>query len=164
MSKPAKKRELTGRAVLLWLVVFFGVVFAINGVLVRAAISTFGGVETASSYQAGLRFERDVAIAQRQDALHWQVAGKIARDGAGNAVLSVSARDEKGAPLTGLEARARLVHPADERRDHAIAMQAAGAGAFRGATQTAAGQWDLLIELYRGDERLFRSTSRVTLN
>ena len=164
MSKPAKKRELTGRAVLLWLVTFFGVVFAINGVLVRAAISTFGGVETASSYQAGLQFERDVAIAERQDALHWQVAGKITRDGAGKAVLTVSARDEKGAPLTGLEARARLVHPADERLDHVIAVQMAGAGAFSGSAQTAAGQWDLLIELYRGDTRLFRSMSRVTLN
>ena len=43
-------REVTGRHVLLSLVSFFGVVFAINGALVRAAISTFGGVETASSY------------------------------------------------------------------------------------------------------------------
>ena len=48
-AKQKQARILTGRAVLLWLVAFFGVVFAVNGVLVQAAISTFGGVETTSS-------------------------------------------------------------------------------------------------------------------
>ena len=62
--EPAKKpqRELTGGKVLLWLVAFFGVVFVVNGVLVRAAISTFGGVETLSSYKAGLQFEQEVGL------------------------------------------------------------------------------------------------------
>jgi nitrogen fixation protein FixH len=46
---PRRPRKLTGRHVLLGLVAFFGVVFAVNAVLVRAAISTFGGVETVSS-------------------------------------------------------------------------------------------------------------------
>ena len=77
---PRRSRELTGRHVLVGLLVFFGVVFAVNGVLVRAAISTFGGVETASSYKAGLRYEHEVAVAERQDALHWQVSGTLARD------------------------------------------------------------------------------------
>ena len=59
---------------------FFGVVFAVNAVMVKAATSTFGGVETSSSYKAGLMFEQDVARAEQQDALHWQVGGKLARD------------------------------------------------------------------------------------
>jgi len=162
--KQKRPGELTGAKVLLWLVAFFGVVFAVNGVLVQAAISTFAGVETSSSYQAGLQFESDVATAQRQDALHWQVGGKLTRDRAGLAVLDVTARDAKGAPLAGLTARARLVHPANEHLDHVIPVQASGAGAFHGAAEAQAGQWDLVIDLYRGDARLFRSQSRVTLN
>src|SRR5208337_3330910 len=71
----SRRRELTGGKVLLWLVAFFGVVFAVNGVLVHAAISTFGGVETLSSYKAGLQFEQEAGLAQRQDAPHWQVSG-----------------------------------------------------------------------------------------
>ncbi len=137
-SRP-RARELTGRMVLLWLVVFFGVVFAVNAVLVRAAISTFGGVETTSSYKAGLQFEQDVATAQRQDALHWQVSGKLARDAAGQAALDVEARDANGAPLTGLTADARLAHPANERLDHIIPVQPAGAGRFHGQAVGAAG-------------------------
>jgi nitrogen fixation protein FixH len=63
-----KPRELTGRKVLLYLVVSFGIVFAVNGYMVKAAISTFGGVETQSSYKAGQQFENEVAIAERQAA------------------------------------------------------------------------------------------------
>ncbi len=161
--KRKQPQELTGRMVLLWLVAFFGVVFAVNGVLVRAAISTFGGVETASSYKAGLQFEQDVAVAQRQDALHWRVDGKLTRDDAGQALLDISARDAQGAPLTGLTAVARLVHPADARLDHAIPLSRTGAGAFHGEAQAQPGQWELIVDLYRSDDRLFRSRSRVTL-
>ena len=101
MSTHRKTRELTGKHVLFCLLGFFGVVFAVNGVLVKAAISTFGGVETSSSYKAGLMFEQEVARAGQQDELHWQVVGKLARDKAGEAVLDISARDAKGVPLTG---------------------------------------------------------------
>ncbi len=161
--KPKPVRHLTGRHVLFWLVGFFVIVFAVNGVLVRAAISTFGGVETASSYQAGLQFEREVAVVERQDALHWQVSGKLTRDGAGQAVLDVTARDAQGAALAGLTARALLAHPADERLDHVIDIRPVAAGVFHGQAAAQPGQWDLIVDLYRGGQRLFRSQSRVTL-
>jgi nitrogen fixation protein FixH len=162
-SVQKKPRVLTGRAVLLWLVGFFVFVFAVNAVLVRAAISTFGGVETLSSYKAGLLFEHEAGLAQRQDALHWQVTGKLTRDRAGAAQLDVTARDAQGVPLVGLTAHARLAHPADDRLDHVIAVRAVATGAFHGAAQAQPGQWELIIDLYRGDQRVFRSRSRVTL-
>lgn len=164
MRKSKKPREVTGRTVLLSLVAFFGVVMAVNIVMVKAATSTFGGVETTSSYKAGLMFEREVALAERQDAQHWKIGGTLKRDRAGDAVLNVTARDEKGAPLTGLRAVARLAHLADERLDHVIPLDRTGAGEFRGRTQAQRGAWELLLDLYRGDERVFRSRSRVTLN
>jgi len=159
--KPA--RELTGRVVLFWLLGFFGVVFAVNAALVQAATSTFGGLETGSSYKAGLMFTQELASAQRQDARHWHVDGTLTRDRAGDAVLEFSARDRQGAALTGLTALARLAHPADARLDHAIPLNRTGAGAFHGEVQAQPGQWELIVDLYRGDDRLFRSRSRVTL-
>ena len=137
--------------------------FAVTGVLVQAAISTFGGVETLSSYKAGLLFEQEAGLAQRQDALHWQVSGALARNAAGEAMLDVTARDAQGAPLKGLTADARLAHPADDRLDHVIEIGAVGDGVFHGTTSAQAGQWELIIDLYRGDQRVFRSHSRVTL-
>ena len=157
------KRELTGRAVLLWIVGFFAVIFVVNGVLVQAATSTFRGMETGSSYKAGLLFKADVESAQRQQDLHWQVDGKLLRDRAGEAVLEFSARDAKGAALTGLTAAARLAHPADARLDRTMELKSAGGGVFRGEADAQPGQWELIVDLFRGDERVFRSRSRVTL-
>src|SRR3990170_2587527 len=94
-------RELTGRAVLVCFLGFFGIVFAANALLVQVATSTFGGLETGSSYKAGLMFTREMAQAERQRALRWQVDGKLVRDRAGDAVLDISARDARGVPLAG---------------------------------------------------------------
>ena len=59
-------REVTGRMVLVCLVAFFAVVAGVNAVMIRAAVSTFGGVETESAYQAGLAFARRPPRPQRR--------------------------------------------------------------------------------------------------
>lgn len=158
-----KQRELTGRAVLLWLVGFFAVIFAVNGWLVQAATSTFGGLETDSSYKAGLMFEREVAKAERQQELNWQVDGALVRGRGGATVLNISVRDTQGQPVDGLTADARLAHPADSRLDHVIRLDTAGAGRFHGADSAQPGQWELIVDFYRANERVFRSKSRITL-
>jgi nitrogen fixation protein FixH len=160
---PSRPHELTGRKVLLLLVGFFVLVFAVNGIMVHAAISTFGGVDTPSSYHAGLVFESEVAKAEHQQALHWQVDGKLKRESGGEVVLDISVRDAQGAPVTGLSADARLAHPADERLDHVIPVARNGAGRFHGESKAKPGQWELIVDFYRGGDRLFRSRSRVTL-
>ena len=38
-----------------------------------------------------------------------------------------------------------------------------GAGEFHGAVQAQAGQWELIIDLDRGGDRVFRSRSRISL-
>jgi nitrogen fixation protein FixH len=163
MTQPKKPHELTGRAVLVWLVGFFAVIFAVNGWLVQAATSTFGGLETPSSYKAGLMFESEVARAERQQALRWHVDGKLTRDRTGDAVFDVSVRDAQGAPVTGLSADATLAHPADARLDRVIHLSRIGAGEFHGQANGHSGQWELIIDFYRDHERVFRSRSRVTL-
>src|SRR4029078_2058844 len=164
MRPPHMPRELTGKHVLICFVAFFGIVFAVNAVMVKAAMSTFGGVQTTSSYKAGLMFGQDVAQAETQHALHGRVSGKLARDGAGNTVLDISVRDPKDMPVGGLAAQARLGHPADERRDHLIALNDASGGRFHGVTRAEPGQWELIVDLYKNDARVFRSRSRVMLN
>jgi nitrogen fixation protein FixH len=56
-----------------------------------------------------------------------------------------------------------LIHPNDRRRDRAMAMHAEGPGRFRGILAPLPGQWDLVIELSRGGQRLFRSRERIIL-
>jgi nitrogen fixation protein FixH len=159
----APRRPISGRMVLLCFIGFFGVVAAVNAVMIRAATSTFSGVETGSSYKAGLAFKNELAAARAQDALHWQVSGRLWRQGARQASVEITALDQNGAPLSGLALTARLAHPTDARRDHELPVSGAGAGLFRGVIEAGPGQWDLIVDLWRADERLFRSKSRVIL-
>ena len=154
--------QVTGRMVFVGLVAFFGVVLGVNAIMIHAAISTFGGVETESSYRAGLAFAREAATVAAQDARHWTVTAKAAIEGNAT-VVEVTARDPSGQPLSNLAAAALLVHPTDRRADHAVPLVSQGGGHFRGTTAASAGQWDLVIELSRDDERLFRSKNRVWL-
>jgi len=161
--EPARPpRRLTGRMVLLWLLAFFGVVFAVNGVMIHESLSTFGGVDTESAYQAGRMFEHDVAMAKAQDARQWRVDAKVTPSPDG-ARLEVIARDAAGAPLRGMDASAVFERPTDRRLDRNVAIAEDAPGRFHGSADVAPGQWDLVIELSRQGEQLFRSKNRIVL-
>src|SRR5262245_56404798 len=156
------RKELSGRTVLFSLITFFVVVAGVNGIMITAAVKTFGGVETESSYKAGLAFAREIAAANVQESRHWQVRAAVVRSG-DDARVDVTARDAGDRPLGDLTALVRLAHPTDRRLDQTVAMTADGAGRFRGSATYVAGQWDLVIDLDRGGERMFRSRNRVIL-
>jgi nitrogen fixation protein FixH len=166
-APPAREPRLTGRVVLACLVGFFLVVAGANAVMITAAITTFGGARTDSSYKAGQRFAAEHAAAAAQDALGWTVgtalvtAASDADAAAPERIVTVSAVDAGGVPLAGFEARVRLEHPADIRRDLAVAMAPAGPGLFEGTVAAAHGQWDLVVELVRDGTPVFRSTRRI---
>jgi nitrogen fixation protein FixH len=154
---------VTGRTVLICLIAFFGVVAGVNAVMIRAATSTFGGVETESAYQAGRDFAHEVNAAHAQDALHWDVVAAITPTRGATSVVEVVARDSGGVLLSGLTASAQLVHPTDRRFDRAVSLIERAPGRFTGSAEQVTGQWDLVIELARGGERVFRSKNRITL-
>ncbi|PVE22099.1 nitrogen fixation protein FixH [Microvirga sp. KLBC 81] len=154
-------RVITGRTVLIYFITFFGIVFAMNFVMIRFAVSSFSGVETESSYKAGLTFKNDVAAAHSQDALHWAVDASIQRGDASR--ILITARDAKAQALSGLTAEVRLAHPTDKRRDVVIEFVETTAGQFQSLTSLPEGSWDLVIGLKRSGETVFRSKSRISL-
>ena len=156
-------REVTGRMVLGLLVAFFAVVIGVNAFMAHEALSTFGGVDTESSYRAGQVFEHDVAMAKAQDARHWRVDAQVTPAADGGAVLDVVARDASGALLAGMTATALFARPTDRRLDRVVLLKEEAPGRFRGSTDVAAGQWDIVIELSRQGDRLFRSKNRIVI-
>ena len=156
----APAKELTGRKVLALLVAFFGVVMLVNFAMMKAAISTFGGVDTKSSYEAGRVFEGEVAKAAAQAARDWQVSEHLTPSGK-DQILSIDLHDATGAPVTGVDVTAKLAHPIDERNDVAFSLAETGPGLYRGQAAVAAGVWEIELLVVRGDEQLFRSKNRV---
>jgi nitrogen fixation protein FixH len=160
---PRRRREITGRTVLICFVGFFGLVAAANAIMIRVAVTTFAGTETSSAYRAGLAYKDEEAAAAAQEKLRWQVDGRFARAPSGEAVLTVDVRDAQRAPVHGIEIVARLAHPLNARLDHDVVLTKAADGSFRGTIDAAAGQWTLTLDVERGGERVYRTKSRVVL-
>ena len=128
--------------------------------MMDAAISTFGGVDTKSSYEAGRMFEGEVAKAAAQKARDWQVSAHLSAAGGGQ-VLLVDLSDADGKPVTGVDVAATLAHPVDERNDVTVALTETGPGTYRGEAQVPGGVWELNLLVAQGGEQLFRSKNRV---
>ncbi len=151
--------RLTGAKVLLMLIGFFGLVFAVNGLLAYDAVSTFRGEVEAHPYEDGLAYNGQIAAAQAQAQRGWKVDVQI--DPAGP---RAAFRDAEGRAVEGLAVTGRWGAPADKTRDRVFSMREAGPGDYvaQGAS-AGAGVWDLELEAKRGAQTLFRSHNRVTL-
>lgn len=161
-KKTARPGKVTGWTVFGCLVAFFAVVMGVNGFMIRAAVTTFGGLETESSYKAGLAYAHELKAAQAQEARHWDVRAHVT-PGSEKQWVEITARDAQGQPLTGLTAVVRFNHPTDRRADLDMTASEVTPGRFVGSAAPTAGQWDLVIELLRGEERVFLSRNRIVV-
>jgi nitrogen fixation protein FixH len=164
IASRARRRpfEVTGRLVLACFVGFFLTIAAVNAIMIRFAVTTFGGVETESSYKAGLAFKAETAASVAQQALGWNVDVRIDPRAEGAAV-NVAVRDAAGAPVRNLEIAVNLAHPADRRRDVLLSASESSAGSFRATVPSGLGRRTLTIELSREGERVFRSVNRIVV-
>lgn len=154
---------LSGRTVFLGFFAFFVVVAAVNAVMISAAVGTFGGTVTDSSYKAGIRFGSEQKAAEAQRLLGWRVEPEIATLAGEERRIVLSAVDAAGKPLGGSTATMRLQHPADARRDIAIPLLAVAPGRFAAEAAVPAGQWEVVVELDAVDAPPFHLERRVVL-
>jgi nitrogen fixation protein FixH len=156
--------RLTGLHVLAMLIAFFGVIFAVNGVMTYLALETFPGAATASSYTASQRYNGEIAAARAQSDRGWQVEEHLSRVADGNARLSLTVADRAGRPVEALAVTARLQHPVKQGEDVVAELRQTGAGGYAGDfAGVEPGQWTLEIEARAGGDRVWRSENRVVL-
>jgi nitrogen fixation protein FixH len=162
---PHKSRPLTGRKVFILLVAFFGVVIGVNMAMMMLAIQTLPGTEVDSAYSASLAYEKEIVAAHDQNARNWRVDAQVLRGPDGAATLRVEVRDDNGRPLSGLKFQGRFERPTDRRADKAVTLAEIGIGIYRGsAALIAPGQWDLVLQGDKAEQRMFLSKNRVLLN
>ncbi len=156
--------RLTGKKVLAILVGFFSVIIAVNMVMAYVAVTTFSGMQIQRPYEAGLKFNHAISKARVQQEQHWKVDTHLERAKDGQVTLTITLADQQGAAIVDQQVSVQLVSPVDSRNDAAFALMPDGPGRYRGVTQAAAGQWDLVIEAKRAEDAVFRSVSRVSLH
>lgn len=157
------KKPLTGKHVLIILLSAFGVVLAVNGVFLYAAVSTHSGVQHGATYQAGLRYNDTLAEQRAQDELRWSHQAKLLP----NSRIAVTVTEAGGSPITGLAIEGWLERPSTGRADRKLAFKEVDAGKYEAADASPeAGAWVLTFlaqkhrpgaapAVYRGKERLW---------
>ena len=141
--------------------VCFGIVFAVNGLMVHYALSTFRGQTTEHPYERGISYNSEIEAAHEQAARGWTLAAHVERDASGVAHVSVEARDASGLPLEGLQIKAHFGSPADMKLDRETPLVQQGPGLFVGELPLASSHWDLTLVADRDGARMFHSKNRI---
>jgi nitrogen fixation protein FixH len=157
------RRRLTGWHVLSILLTFFGTVAAADAVLIYSAVRSWTGAETTSAYRAGQLYNGELALAQAQAALGWQVETRAERRPDDTVQVSVAARDRSGRPLTGVTWSAVLQRPTAQRDDRVVTLRQGAYAHVAIMSDLAPGQWDLVVEGSRNGECAYRSKTRLVL-
>lgn len=157
-------KPFTGRAMLIWLLTFFGVVIGVNMTMMRLAALTLPGTEVDSAYRASLAYQSEIESARAQSQLGWNVDVSVKRAATGRVQIQIVGRDRRNELLDGVTFTARLDRPASNRMDHVAFLPATGRGVYLAdIVDVARGQWDLTVDGSRDGVRIFRSIHRVTL-
>jgi len=123
---------------LLSMIAFFGVIIAVNMVLMTLALKTDNGLVVKNSYVASQDFNRNLAEARAQAALKWTVDISYA-DG----TTTLTYRDADNQPLTGLHIRARIGRPVTDRDDRQVTLTEGAPGSYSFAALLPTGLWDV---------------------
>ena len=141
---PSKDVELKGWHVLLIMLSFFGVMFAVNGVFLFHAITSFPGEDVKKSYVQGLNYNDTLAQRAAQAELGW-----TAEAGWQDEQLIFRLRDQSGTPLSDMAVMGEVRRQATRSDDHAVVFAAVGGGEYRVQDASLeAGLWVLRISVY----------------
>lgn len=146
--KPAQ--PFTGYHMTAIFIAFFAIVIAVNFVMARYAVTTFGGTVVDNSYVASQKFNGWLAEARHEKGLGWNVAIPT-RDGSH---LGLIARDASGAPLAGATVTMRAVHPLGRAPDRLLHFAEIRPGTYRSIEAVPAGRWKLHADIVRAKREL----------
>ncbi|MFO1186640.1 MAG: FixH family protein [Alphaproteobacteria bacterium] len=153
--------RIAGWHVLAGFAVFFGIVFAANGLFVYYALATHPGNDVRDAYVGGLEFNRELAQKRAQEKLGWQATIEATPLGAGQ-VVELSFVDSNGNPIEDLTLIAELRNPVVAARDRTIAFERVGIGKFRAKIDVPrAAQRDLIVEARSKQGDVFRLSHRL---
>ena len=160
MADTPFSRSVTGRHVLIGLVIFFGIMFVANGFLVYYAVSTFSGGDRPNPYRSGLNYNETIAAAEQQAALGWSAQADYDVD-AGRLTLRFA--DSAAAPVTGLDLSGMLGRPAVSHRDRAVTFREWREGEYVADVALDPGNWVLSIETSKqeGGAPVYRLKKRL---
>ncbi len=126
------ERKITGRMVLVGLLAFFGVVFAVNGIFAYLAMDSWPGLTTEAAYEQGLAHDQFLAEAEAQTQRGWHSDLTIAPLAEGNG-QRVTARmtGKDGSALESLTVTVMLIRPVGDETAFTAVLNHQGGGFYQ---------------------------------
>lgn len=144
MMQKSPPKVFTGRHMAIILVTFFGIVIAVNLVMARFALSTFGGKVVENSYVASQHYNEWLHRAEQQDKLGW--CKHVTLDDERHILVQMTAQQQ---PFTGVTATGTLIHPLGREDVRSIHFIPQADGALRSQETIAPGRWRLELTVQR---------------
>lgn len=151
-----KPSEIRGWHVLLALGLFFGIVFAVDGLFMFKAIATFPGQTVDNPYEAGIEYNRTLAQKEAEAELGWKAEVSHGADSIGMAVT-----DRHGLPMRGLTVTGKLERPATEQGRRTIQLKEVRPGVYRYAASGLSGAWDFSATVRDRAGHVFEAQRRL---
>lgn len=136
--------RFTGKHMTAILVAFFGVVIAVNFVMARFAVGTFGGTVVKNSYVASQQYNDWLEAARKQRALGWTAnlglnAGRVL-------TLTLT---KAGTSLDGANVAATASHPLGRANDIRMLLREVAPGVYIADRALPAGRWQVQVWIER---------------
>ena len=161
MTRPRGAFALSGRHVLIVFIGFFLIVFAVNGLMVYQALSTFGGLDTDDAYRKGLAYNDRIAAAATQTRLGWHDRTDYVPEARR---LRVTLTDATGAALSELKVSAVMQRPATDAFDRQLSLSQTGTNTYEvDVSQLEPGAWTVDLQARRdgGGAALYEARRRL---
>ncbi len=164
MTKTNEKGKFTGKHMLITILSFFGVIFAMNFTFAYMAFNTFTGLDVDNAYNKGRHFNQQLAAAHKQKDTNWKVDLSYKLNGSDKIFVSVNTKDKNGQPLSGLKVRVKLRRPTQAHMDQTAMLAADGIGSYAGLiSMPVKGQWDLILLAEQQGREYYKSIKRIVI-
>ena len=156
---------ITGRHVLFAVVAFFGVIFAINGVFLYHALSTYTGVVSQQPYRKGLDYNRRIEAGKAQEATGWSDKVSLNTD---TGLIELAILDRTKAPVPGLVIKGSIGRPSTDKSDIPFTAQQSASKLYTAQIGSlASGTWIVDAEAAQltssGERIVYRMRRRIWL-
>lgn len=130
-----------------WLfVAFFGVVVAVNGVMMHFAFSTWTGLQTEEHFLKGIRYNEDLAGARAQAERGWKVETDFTSTEPRKGIVALTLHDKFGNLLKDAKVAIQLIRPTSQGHDVRMELPYLGEGRYGAPVELSLeGQWDMRI-------------------
>lgn len=142
-------RPFTGKHMWAVMIAFFGTVIAVNVMMARMAIGTFGGTVVDNSYVASQKFNGWLDAAADQKRQGWAARFSLDRDR--HVVMGLT---RHGAPDASRAARGEAHHPLGAAPAIALDFAATGNGTLKSRQKLPHGRWQLRVSIPDGNRAI----------